>query len=65
MYALYTFVRPSCLTSSLYVTIKKQVSNTARNEIQVFHSVSLAKLAIKNRTEGVKFATGANLVLPL
>jgi hypothetical protein len=56
---------PSWLTGSLYVAVKKQDSKTARNEIQVFHSVSLPKLAFKYRTEGIEFATGTNLALRL
>jgi hypothetical protein len=65
MYAWHTFVRPSWLAGRLYVAIEKQVSDTGRNEIQVFHSVSLAKLAFKYRTECIEFATGTNLALRL
>jgi hypothetical protein len=65
MYAWHTFVRPSWLTGSLYVAIRKQVSETARNEIQVFHTVSFPKLAFKYRTEGIEFATGTNMALRL
>ena len=65
IYAWHTFVRSSWVTGSLYVAIKKKVSETAWNEIQLFHSVSLAKLAFKYRREGIDFATGTNLALHL
>ena len=65
MYTWHTFVRPSWLTGSLSVAIKKQDSDTIRNEIQVFYSVSLAKLTFKYRTECTEFATGTNLALCL
>ena len=60
-----TFVRLSWLTVSLFAAIKKQASATVRNEIQVFHSVSLVKLAFKYKTDGIEFAIGVNLALRL